>query len=246
MRKLTDKQLQKKYESIKKYHKEYLEKEGVHLPNLKRAKKYTVRALVLIRLCEGYPNTSPVTKNELSSFVHQYVKDASGDVQAGRMLGKQSGWYIVTGTRGDADDHKVPRGSYKLISLEEAYPRFIPERRGVTVDEEFWIELKKSYNNSCACCGSKENKPHRYNPEIKRTKLQQGHKNPNLPLTVDNIIPQCECCNRPDRNNWIYNDEGRVVGIAKASIVDKCSDEIKKEIYATLYKHFLGKNPTDI
>ena len=244
MRKLTDNQLQKKYEFIKEYHKKYLEKFNVRLPSLTRAGKYTIEALVLIRLCEGYPNTSPVTKDELTSFVNKYI--ASTDIQAGRMLGKQSGWYIVTGTRGDADDHKVPRGSYKLISLEKTYPRFMPERRGVTVDEEFWIKLKKEYNNSCACCGSKENEPHRYNPEIKRTKLQKGHKNPNLPLTVDNIIPQCECCNRPDRNNWIYNDEGRVVGIAKSAIIDKCSEEIKKAIYTMLYKHFSGKNPTDI
>lgn len=142
-------------------------------------------------------------------------------------MGKQDGWYIISGKRGDTLVEDIPNGYYKLISLEEGYPRFNPKRRGSTVDEGFWIKLKAEYGNRCACCGSKEGEPHRYNPTIITT-LQKGHKNPNLPLSPQNIIPQCEICNRPDLNNWEYNDEGRVIKIAKASIVDSCTDELKK------------------
>lgn len=246
MKKLKAAQLRERYKLIETYHKKYLEPLGVHLPSLKNKSGYTQRALTLICLSEGYPDTKPVTKADLTKFIKRHNSKAGNDIQEGRQLGKQYGWYIITGTRGDANKEEVPRGSYKLVSLEQAYPRFRPDRRGQTVDDEFWTRLKESYGNRCACCGSKENEQHRYNPDITKTSLQKGHKNPNLPLTVDNIIPQCECCNRPDLNNWIYNDEGRVIGIAKASIIDRCDPEIKKEIYAKLYALFSGQNPTDV
>ena len=201
MKKLSDEQLLKSYQIIERYHKKYLEPLGVKLPHLKRGNQYTERALTLICLSQGYPNTKSVTKDELTEFIKLYNLNASNDIQAGRHLGKQEGWYIITGTRGDADTQEVPAGSYKLVSLEKGYPRFNPDRRGDTVDDEFWEKLKKSYDYKCACCGSKENEQHRYNPNIKKTKLQKGHKNPNLPLTTENIIPQCEVCNRPDLNN---------------------------------------------
>ena len=245
MRKLNEKQLLKKYNFIKKYHEDYLEKYGVKMPKLKRGGKYTENALALICLSEYYPDTKVITKEDLSDFIHKYRPDLKKDIQAGRHLGKQDGWYIITGTRGDSLTEKIPDGSYKLISLEEPYPRFNPDRRGLSVDDDFWENLKKSYDYCCACCGSKEGEAHRYNP-TRVTVLQKGHKNPNLPLSPENIIPQCEVCNRPDLNNWEYNDEGRVIKIAKAEIVDNCSEELKQEIYKRLYEHFEGKSPSEL
>ena len=40
---------------------------------------------------------------------------------------------------------------------------------------------------------------------------------PSKPLEPGNIIPQCEKCNRADRNYWIYDEKGRVVGIANGA-----------------------------
>ncbi|MCK4524698.1 hypothetical protein KAU15_07205, partial [candidate division WOR-3 bacterium] len=70
------------------------------------------------------------------------------------------------------------------------------------------------------------------------TKLQKGHKNPNKPLTPENTIPQCQKCNRPDRNYWIYDDNGRVVSIATPRVVLKSNKKMKKEIYELLKKEF--------
>lgn len=245
MKKLTDKQIQKQYEIVKEYHKKHLAPLGIKLPHLLWGGKYTIDALTLVCLSQNYPNTTAVTKEELTKFIKMYKPDAGDDIQSGRHLGKQKGWYIITGTRGDDFTESIPEGSYKLVTLEDAYPKFSPDRRGSDVTDEFWDNLKRSYDYRCACCGSKENEPHRYYPSTITT-LQKGHKNPNLPLTVDNIIPQCENCNRPDLNNWEYNDEGRVVRIAKVSVIDGCSKEMKKEIYAKLFKLFKGKKPSEL
>ena len=78
------------------------------------------------------------------------------------------------------------------------------------------------------------------------TKLQKGHMNPNKPLEEGNIIPQCETCNRADRNYWIYDEKGRVVQIANAKVIDNCSDKIKLEIYERLYEMYKGKNPKEL
>lgn len=234
MKKLTDAEIQAKYKEIEAYHKKYLKDKGIKLPHLKWGDKYTEDALALIRLSEGYPNTKAVSKEELTDFVHAYRPDLKKDIQAGRHLGKQKGFHITTGTRGDG---QIEKGSYKLESLETTFPRFDPDRRGSSVDDVFWEKLKKEYNYRCACCGSKEGEPHRYNPST-ITKLQKGHKNPNLPLDTKNIIPQCQICNQPDLNNWEYNDEGRVIGIAKAEVIDRCSEVLKREILKRLKKLF--------
>ena len=85
----------------------------------------------------------------------------------------------------------------------------------------------------CATCGSKEGEQHRYWKNTK-TILQKGHMDPSKPLEPGNIIPQCEKCNRADRNYWIYDEKGRVVGIANEKVVDKCPKSLKIKIYERL------------
>ena len=80
--------------------------------------------------------------------------------------------------------------------------------------------LKIRYKNRCASCGSEEGKPNLRYPSA-TTKLQLGHRNPHKPLTEDNSIPQCQFCNRADRDWWVYDERGRVVGIASAEVVGR-------------------------
>jgi len=54
-----------------------------------------------------------------------------------------------------------------------------------------------------------------------RTQLQQAHRNPKQPLEGKNIIPQCQFCNRADRNYWVYDERGRVAGVADLKPIQK-------------------------
>ena len=227
------------YQKLCFYHKKYLNKYGVKLPKLCDAEgKFTKDALVLIYLYCGYPNTRVVTKKELTKFVRSYYPDTN-DVQQARHLGAQSGWWIVAGGR-DNIVCNLKRGSYKLHKLEEPYPGFTKGHRISATDD--WDEIKKKYNFRCATCGSLENEPHFHWPETK-TVLQKAHMDPNKPLIAGNIIPQCQKCNRADRNRWVYDDKGRVIKLADPNFVRSFSKEVRKEAYKIFYNEFRGEKP---
>lgn len=213
MKRLSSAQIQETWDIISSNHAKYLRDKGVSLPNLKNKQgAYTKDALVLVALAYGYPNTKIVSKAELTEFMKFYYPDVV-DVQQGRHLGMQKGWKIAAGQRGDELSKKfnVPAGSYKLIDLEGTHPAFIKERReGFKGD---WDDLKAQYDNRCACCGSKEGAKHWFRKGVV-VQLQRGHMDPNLPLQEGNIIPQCQICNRADRNRWVYDKTGRVIEVA--------------------------------
>jgi hypothetical protein len=228
----------KQYNIISDYHRRFLASKGVLLPGLwsnSQKTAFTKDAIVLVALSRGYPNCQIVTKQELTEIIRQFYPEVN-DVQQARHLGRQKGWYIESGTRGDIVSKKLNPGEYLLKTLEQPYPGFTHERREISTDFD---TLKKQYDYRCACCGSKEGEPHRYSKSVK-TVLHQGHMDPSKPLTPDNMIPQCDICNRPDRNWWIYDKRGRVVGIGNAFVVKRCSRQLKEEIFEML-KDELGK-----
>ena len=66
---------------------------------------------------------------------------------------------------------------------------------------------------------------------------------PNKPLVAGNIIPQCQKCNRPDRNRWVYDDKGRVIKLADANFVKNFDKDVREIIYRILWREFKGINP---
>ncbi len=230
---MKDSDIDKIYQMISDYHRDYLKEKNVSLPRLKnRDGSYTKDALVLVYLAQGYPNTKVVSKEELTQFIKTKYPNVN-DVQQARHLGAQKGWYIISGTRKDLASIELGPSQYKLVSLEESYPDFTAGRRIDVEGDDYFEKLKKKYNYRCATCGSKEGEPN-FNWKNTITVLQKGHMDPSKPLKPGNIIPQCEKCNRADRNNWIYNEKGRVIAIANPVVVDRCSEKIKKEIYERL------------
>lgn len=208
MQKLSDAETEKIYGLIVQEHKKYLQAKGIKLPNLRnKAGDYTKDALVLVKLAEGYPDTKPISKQDLTAFMKLYYSETN-DVQQARHLGAQKGFNIVSGRRGDAD---VPLDSYWLKTLQIPSANFVGKRRaGYSGDFE---KLKVQYAYRCATCGSKEGALHFFRKGAK-VQLQKGHMDSSKPLVEGNIIPQCQFCNRADRNRWIYDKTGRVIGVA--------------------------------
>ncbi len=235
MKKMSDKEIIEIYTMLQFYHDKYLIKHGVILPNLKQGGNYTKDALVLVRLAKGYPDTETLSKRELTDFMGLYFDDIV-DVQQARHLSAQKGWCIQSGTRGE----NIPKGCYKLVSLEIPSPSFISDRRsGVSADN--FDSLKKAYDNRCATCGSEEGKPHLYRKGT-IVQLQQGHIDPSKDLVPGNIIPQCQVCNRADRNRWVYDKTGRVEEVADTydgkrvviKFIKNTSDLVRRELLELL------------
>ncbi len=229
--KLDKDALEHTYNTIRQFHQKFLEKAGVRLPNLIGGDgTYTKDALVLVYLALGYPNTRAISKEELTLFVRSFFPNTN-DVQQARHLGAQDGWWIVAGGRDNIVVH-LKRGWYQLHTLEKPYPAFTQGHRVAETGD--WEVIKQQYHFRCATCGSEEGEPHLHWSATK-TKLQKAHMNPLQPLVSGNIIPQCQKCNRADRNWWVYDAKGRVVGIADPSVVRRCSPEIQKKMYHLLH-----------
>lgn len=230
------------YKTISEYHEKYLKQFGVKLPKLYDAnKKFTKDALVLVYLAYDYPKTRIVSKEELTKFVRSYYPETN-DVQQARHLGAQAGWWIIAGGR-DNIVLKIKRGEYQLYTLEQPYPGFTRGHRIADTDD--WDKIKAKYNYRCATCGSLEGKPHFHWPATK-TVLQKSHMNPNKPLIAGNIFPQCQKCNRGDRNRWVYDDKGRVIELANPQVINACDMEVQKRIYNILYHKFKGQHPDNL
>ena len=238
---MTEKEIQQIWEIIVSNYNEHLANKNVKLPALMAKSDYTKNALVLIRLAKSYPNTNVVSKDELTKFIQQFYPN-NGDVQQARHLAMQSGWNILSSTRGDIlPDEEFPKGSYKLVDLESIYSGFVPRRRdGFSGD---WEEIKKRYNYRCILCGSKEGEGHLFREKV-RVELQKGHMNPVLPLSEENIIPQCQICNRADKDYWVYDKTGRVIEVADtkggfrvvAKFLKNASGETRNEFYEAVKK----------
>ena len=223
---MTEIEIEKNYNIVKDYYLKYLKAFKLTLPELKNGKGFYVKdSLVLAYLAKDYPHTHIVSKEALTHFIKKYYPDIN-DVQQARHLSRQKGWYIISGQRGDITDIKIPSGSYKLITLEKPYPAFT-SHRNINVTNDFWEDLKSSYHNRCASCGSPENEQNYMNPAAK-TELQKGHMHPEKPLEEGNIIPQCQECNRGDRNRWIYDERGRVTGLTQEALLARIKKIDKK------------------
>lgn len=219
------KKIEIKYDEILKQYKKSLEKYNVKMPKLYSNGSYTLNALVLIYLYTKIGQI--VSKQELTDYLRTMGFDIN-DVQQARHLAQQSGWYILSGTRGDYECKTlgIKSGEYMLKTIEEPYPSYKNLKRTESLNAGSWEELKKIYNNRCATCGSKEGEPNFLYPASVTT-LQQGHKDPSKPLTIDNTIPQCPFCNRASRNYFVFDNKGRVEKIYDPHFILRSEKEVQ-------------------
>lgn len=118
--------------------------------------------------------------------------------------------------------------------MEKPYPAFHGHR---VKETEGWEGLKRQYGHRCATCDSKEGEYNIHWPNT-ITRLQKAHLNLIKPLVPSNIIPQCEKCNRADRNNWVYDERGRVIKLANPIVIKRSNKEIRRKVYKILSEEF--------
>jgi len=146
-----------------------------------------------------------VTKTEATSYVSKCLSKQIGDLQSLRHLGKQSGFDILQ-QHEIFNNIELKSGEYVFTGFDKMNPFFNDKRRKKSpLDFE---ECKKNFDHQCATCGSKEGEPQRFTKQP--TLLEKGHKNPELPLDMSNLIPQCEFCNKKYKNRFIFDDFGQI------------------------------------
>lgn len=235
---LSKEVINQKYDEIKESWENFLEKYDVKMPNLESGNKYTINALVLIYL---YINLGKnISKQELTDFLKSMGYECN-DVQQARHLAQQSGWYILSGTRGDSEcqEYNIKSGEYMLKTIQEPYPSYKNMKRTESLNASSWEELKKLYNYRCATCGSKEGEKNFLYP-ASITRLQQGHKDPSMALSIDNTIPQCDFCNRASRDYFVFDNKGRVEKINDPKFVLRSSKEIQEKMLKLLIDNNLS------
>jgi len=129
------------------------------------------------------------------------------DNQNARHLGRQDGFYILQwGDKYNGD--KLQSGIYVFTSFNAIHYAWNLDRRRSDPNIN-WDQLKLLYRNKCAHCGNIEGESCKFD-EDRIAVLERGHKNPDLPLNTENIIPLCRYCNRHYQNKVNFNNQGLI------------------------------------
>ena len=140
-----------------------------------------------------------VTKSDLVEIIGYQ----GNDLQTPRHLWNTHGWYVESNKKGGGNL------AYRLVTVKEPSPNWVPVKRTQGLNVSDWESLKLEYDNCCASCGTKEGEPHRY---FKRdVVLEKGHMDPRKDMSVGNIIPQCNYCNKHYGNDYVFDRLGRVI-----------------------------------
>src|SRR3989338_6275009 len=133
------------------------------------------------------------------------------------------------------ENNTIQSGYHMLVTTESPKPTFLFKalKRAGRISAKNFDQLKITYDNRCATCGSQEGKPHLLDPS-KRTELQQGHMNTHDKLTLENSIPQCQLCNGVYMDDYVFDVKGRVVAVASPKPVLRADKSVKEEIKKAL------------
>jgi hypothetical protein len=143
-----------------------------------------------------------VTKQEVQKhFATKF--NIHSDIQSVRHLGKQDGFAVLQ-YGNEWNGRSLKKGEYVFEGFNKVNHFYNKSRR---IESSLDFESKKrEYKNSCASCGAKENTLHKWTNE--KVVLEKGHMDPSKEMTDDNIIPQCNWCNKIAKNKWIFDRFG--------------------------------------
>lgn len=225
---VTQKELSDAFSTIKDDWENHLKNTEIALPKKQTARWYQ---LTILKHFEG----GAVHKDDISAKISKDTHKPASDQQV-RHLKTQYGWYILN--KGDSYRNKrTLDGCHVLITTKHANPNSILHRKNVLTKGD-WQEILKQYDNKCASCGSAIGEYHRFDSSYKITTLERGHMNPNKPLKVGNVIPQCRWCNKVARGDFVFDEQGRPTAIANQRPVARADAEVVDEIWKWLKEKY--------
>lgn len=202
-----------------------LKQYGVAMPIATSLKK---KWLIYLYAFQGIP----VHKNVITQFCHEFSPNCSSDQQVRHLAA--DGWFVLKNGE-EYNNIKCPRGYYCLVSIEQPNPHFLVKKdfrkENLTISD--FEGIKQLYKYTCATCGGKENTEHRYG--FGKISLQKGHRDPNKPLEIGNIIPQCQFCNRDMyKDNFVFDEFGRPTAVNNPTYILRSTKQVKQAMLKLL------------
>ena len=210
-------------EALRRDFDDYLASYGVRFP-----KKGTTKFFWLVYLKKFQRQL--VHKDEVASFVQDNIPDVGRDQQVRHLAA--DGWYVLNkGDKIPERPERVKPGWHMLVNTESPKPTFLHKqlKRAGRIAAQDFETLKAVYDFRCVNCGSQEGKPHRYE-KSKVTVLHKGHMDPDKPLTLENMVPQCETCNAYYKDDYVFDDVGRVKAVANEKPVMRAAEHVRDAI----------------
>ena len=224
-------QLQKAWKELQEIHKEYLSVHNVKIPS---ANLYSEKAKSLWLAVLHYYKDREVHKDEISRLTQRDIPRSAADQQVRHL--KRDGWEI---------DGSKP-GFHKLNPYRpSAEFSNTHARKQKRLEANDFNDIKIAYGKRCATCGATEGRPDpRYGNDI--VELQQGHQDPEKPGdSLENIIPQCQFCNQTYKNDFVFDDKGRVKAVATIKPVERATVSVQRRIFEWLSEKFGGSAEKD-
>jgi hypothetical protein len=224
LKKLNDSNIEEEYSIILNEIKNI--KNELKVPNLNHGENYTKDAITLISL--NLFKGKYVSKSALQNALAEYLNVPGFDLQSGRHLSSQYGFYILSYNELNPDTKQsCPKGYYCLYSLTTISPKYSVLKRS-KLNASSLDELKIQCGNKCMHCGSIEGKINFRNGSI--TKLTHGHIDPSLPPTIENSIPLCDYCNGTSKDRFVFQKNGAIhkVNYKSQTVAKKSVLEILK------------------
>ena len=219
-------ELQKAWEELQDIHARYLARHDVKLP---QAIQYNERAKSIWLAVLFHYQGLDVHKNTISAICQRDKPDLAPDQQVRHL--KRDGWRLKSDGKGN---HNLDPYQPSLEVLN------IRNRRDGLLSAESFEDVKRVFGHSCATCGAREGRPDpRYGED--KVRLQRGHRDPAKPAAdKQNIIPQCQFCNRAYRGDFVFDEKGRAWAIADIGPVQRASTEAKQKVLRFLRELFNG------
>lgn len=216
-------QLQKAWEDLREIHSTHL---AVHDVKIPKAGKYSESQKAMWLAMLYFNREREVHKDEMSALARRDMPRLGVDQQVRHL--KRDGW-LLSGAR----------GRHKLDPFNVS-PEFLRQsaRKRSSLAAATFDDLKTAFGGRCATCGAREGQPdpcYGGDPVV----LQPGHKDPTKAGDERaNIISQCQLCNRSYKDDFTFDDRGRVRAIAGIGPVRRATRDVQRRVYAWLKKKF--------